>query len=198
MNEFKMIAEMVRRYNNGEISLSDQQAQKLAEMAFRYDIPFEVGSKPIRKGMFDAADMATFGMLPNEWRPRSPGEGLYGESTIDRFAGGAGSLLGLAGGVGAGIKGARTLYGAATGGKAAAALARVKEAEALKRSKELAATMYNKGANYTTDAASRAVEFGSSLSPVLGRNLRNLVPGYGRVAEKASDAAEWWTGIGSP
>lgn len=179
MNEFKMIAEMVRRYNNGEISLSDRQAQKLAEMAFRYEIPFEVGSKPIRKGMFDAADMATFGMLPNEWRPRSPGEGLYGESTMDRFAGGAGSLLGLAGGVGAGIKGARALYGAATGGKAAAALASVKEAEAVKRASNFANNLYNQGRNIVGEGITR-------------------VPGYGRAAEKASDAAEWWTGIGRP
>ena len=148
MDEYSIIKELVKRHNNGEIDLNDADAEKLAIKAYQYQIPFEVESKPIKKGLFDLVDTAPFGMVPNEWRPKSAGEDLYGESGWDRFAGGTGSLLGLGSAVGLGIKGARGIYGSFQGGRAADALSKVKEMEAITRAKNYASRMYNQGRNY--------------------------------------------------
>ena len=152
MGEYEIIKELVSRYNKGEIFLNDQEAEQLATKAYQYGLDFDVQSKGFRKGFFDAADMASFGLIPNEWRPTSPGQALHGEPGFDKFMGGVGTLGGLATGIGAGIKGGKMLFntfaGSKTAGKAATALSRVKETEAMKRSKAFAQNLYNKGNNF--------------------------------------------------
>ena len=96
MASYSTIKEMLDRYNRGEIKLSDEEANLLAMQAQRIGGEFRVENKPIAKGGFDAADMALFGLLPNEWRPTSQGQDVLGETGIDRFAGGVGSVAGLA------------------------------------------------------------------------------------------------------
>jgi len=95
-DKFSIILEMLKRYNAGDIDLSDEEANQLAAAAFQMKQQFKTRSKPIRKGLFDLIDTATLGMVPNKWRPESPGEDLFGESGIDKFAGGVGTLGGMA------------------------------------------------------------------------------------------------------
>ena len=107
---FEKVKELVRRYNAGELSdVSEKDLEQIAILAAQFGIEFDVESKPIRKGLFDLADTATFGLLPNEWRPHSIGQEWHGESGIDKFAGGLGTVGGgLALGAGV-LKGARYL-----------------------------------------------------------------------------------------
>ena len=143
MEEYDVIKELVKRHNEGTIDLNREQADKLARKAQEHGIEFNVRAKPVRKGLFDAADMATFGMIPNKWRPYSGGQDLYGERGIDRVAGGLGTLAGLVGGVGAATKLAPAVVSSFSGsGKAAQVIAKVKEAEAVKRADGIARSFY--------------------------------------------------------
>jgi hypothetical protein len=155
MSEYSTIMEVLKRYNEGSIDLSDDDAELLAMQAKRLGVgegywswekdAFNVESKPLRKGAFDLADMATFGMLPNEWRPRSPGQDLYGENFSDKLAGGVGSLVGLgAGGAGA-VKGSKVAWDA------------IKKRFARKRAEDIATSIY-KGT--TQSAASAPLRLG--------------------------------------
>ena len=142
MEEYRLIEELVRRHNAGLIDLDRDETDKLAQKAYEHGIEFNVEAKPVRKALFDAADMATFGMLPNKWRPYSGGQDLYGERGIDRVAGGLGSLAGRVGGVGVATKVAPAVVGSFRSGRAADAIAKVKEAEAVKRADGIARSFY--------------------------------------------------------
>lgn len=113
------VQELLRRYNAGTIKLDAERADKLAQLAAQHGMEFDVASKPIRKGLFDFADMASLGMLPNKWRPESIGEKYHGESGIDKFAGGFGSLAGLGTGILGAVKyaprAAKAIYGGVRG-----------------------------------------------------------------------------------
>jgi len=100
--EFEQVKELVNRYNAGELSgLNEKDLEQIAILAAQMGIEFKVKSKPIRKGLFDLADTAAFGLIPNELRPTSIGQEWHGESGIDKFAGGVGTLGGAAlGGLG--------------------------------------------------------------------------------------------------
>lgn len=117
------ITRLIADYNKDPSQYTDEQAEVIALLARQLSQPFTRESKPLRKMLYGAGEMASFGLLPDSWEPHSRGQDVYGESTIDAIASGAGSLLGLAGG-GLGIyKGARGLFrsGAAqrAGGKVA-------------------------------------------------------------------------------
>ena len=172
MDEYKLIEELVRRHNAGLIDLDRDETDKLAQKAYEHGIEFNVEAKPVRKALFDAADMAMFGMLPNKWRPYSGGQDLYGERGIDRVAGGLGSLAGLAGGVFGAVKAAPAVVGSFRSGNAAAALSMVKKTEAGKRATNIANSIYNGGKNIVGSAVDRMPS---------------------RVGETASTAAEWWS-----
>jgi hypothetical protein len=113
---FNTMIELLKRYNRGEVRLSDKQAQALAELAFASKMNFKTKSKPIRKGLFDLVDTAAFGLVPNSWRPHSIGQELHGESGIDRIAGGLGTIAGIPLGM------AGVLKGVASAPKAVSAL----------------------------------------------------------------------------
>ena len=101
---------LINDYNNSPDKYSDQEAEAIALMAQQIGGHFKRSSKPIRKLAFEVADTAAFGFLPDEWRPTTRGESVYGESAIDKIASGAGMLGGLALGIGGLAKG----YKAAT------------------------------------------------------------------------------------
>ena len=151
MDEYQIVKEMAERYNSGELNLTNEKLEKLARLTFKHGIDFDVKSRPISKGLFDLVDTASFGMVPNKWRPTSIGQEYHGESSSDRVAGGLGSLVGLGTGIGLGIKGARAMYGSFQGGRAAEALATVKEMEAANRARNYASNLYNQGRNRITD-----------------------------------------------
>jgi len=100
--EFEQVKELVNRYHAGELSgLNEKDLEQIAILAAQMGIEFKVKSKPIRKGLFDLADTAAFGLIPNELRPTSIGQEWHGESGIDKFAGGVGTLGGaVLGGLG--------------------------------------------------------------------------------------------------
>ena len=124
---FVAVQELNRRYNEDPRSFTDQEAEMIAGLSNQFGLEFQRESKPLQKGAFDFADIAAFGLLPNEWRPTTRGETVYGETGRDRLAGGVGSLGGLLGaaGVAKGLwKGGKAAYaarGGATGGGTAPA-----------------------------------------------------------------------------
>jgi|18_taG_2_1085343.scaffolds.fasta_scaffold34044_2 hypothetical protein len=87
---------LLNMYNNDPDQFTKKQQQQIASLAYQSGLPFDVESKPLRKGLFDLADMAALGFIPNKWRPRSVGQEYFGETGIDKFAGGVGTIAGLA------------------------------------------------------------------------------------------------------
>tara|TARA_R110000824_G_scaffold20503_1_gene77182 strand:- start:177 stop:854 length:678 start_codon:yes stop_codon:yes gene_type:complete len=115
---FLAVQELNQRYNDDPRSFSDEEAEMIAGLSQQFGLDFQRTSRPLAKGAFDFADIATFGMLPNKWRPESRGDLAYGETGLDKFAGGAGSLGGLLGaaGVAKGLfRGGKAAYGAFRG-----------------------------------------------------------------------------------
>ena len=162
-NEYEIIRELVNRYSQGKLHLEPEQAQSLAQKAYQFGIDFDVKGKPFRKMAFDAVDMASFGMLPNKWRPYSPGQDLYGEPGWDKTLGGLGTLAGLGTGIGLGVKGAKAAVGSfRSGGRAAEAIAKVKEMEAIKRSQAYASRFYGGKDPYGLDFAFNTMGSGSA------------------------------------
>ena len=111
---FMAVQELVEQYNNDPRSFTDQEAEMVAGLASSFGLDFQRTSKPLQKAAFDAADMATLGLLPNEWRPEARGDFYLGESGRDKIAGGIGTVGGLLGAGGllkTGYKGAAKLFG---------------------------------------------------------------------------------------
>jgi len=130
MNEYDMIKELLKRYHSGQADLSDEDAELLAMKAQRFGERFTPESKPFSKGAFDMADMATFGLLPDEWRPHSPGQDIFGETQADKFAGTIGSIGGFIGGAAVATKGAKMGWNA------------IKKAFAKKKADNIATDIY--------------------------------------------------------
>ena len=99
-----MIANLVDRYHAEPDSFTEEQAEKLALIAFETNTPFRPQTKKLKKFFFDLADTALLGLIPNERRPKRVGEDLYGETRGEDIAGAAGSLLGLATGATGAVK----------------------------------------------------------------------------------------------
>ena len=152
-SEEDYVRELIRRYSEGTIDLTDDEANQLAAQAYKYGLKFDVESRPLRKGLFDLADTASFGLIPNKWRPKSPGQELYGETFADKVAGGVGTLGGVATGIGGAIKylpkavgyGA---YKAKTSERLGKAIETVKANAAVERSRKAASSVYNRGNNW--------------------------------------------------
>jgi len=110
---FMAVQELARQYNDDPRSFSDSEAEMIANLTQQFGLDFQRTSRPGAKAVFDAADMATFGLIPNRWRPESRGDTVLGESGIDEVAGGAGTLAGLAGAGGVlkkGVDKARSIF----------------------------------------------------------------------------------------
>ena len=106
---------LLNAWNSGDLKLNSNitrnDAEQLAALAYQHGKNFETRSKPGKEFMFNLANTASFGLLPDKYfKPERVGEMYHGKPAIDSFLGGAGSLLGL---VGAG-------YGVLKGGTAAA------------------------------------------------------------------------------
>ena len=88
--------DLLSNWNTGKISpgggISKRQAEDLAAVAYQQGDDFNVRSNPWKKGAFQAADMATFGLLPDKYfKPdASIGEMYHGSSTADKWAEGLG------------------------------------------------------------------------------------------------------------
>ena len=106
MNPDDLMA-LINSYYNHPESFSDEEAEVIAGLTRQLGMPFDRERKPIRKLLYGAGEMATFGLLPDSLKPHSRGQDVYGETAIDAIASGAGSLLGLAGGIGGAYKAGR-------------------------------------------------------------------------------------------
>ena len=106
MNPDDLMA-LINSYYNDPESFSDEEAEVIAGLTRQLGMPFDRERKPIRKLLYGAGEMATFGLLPDSLKPHSRGQDVYGETAIDTIASGAGSLLGLAGGIGGAYRAGR-------------------------------------------------------------------------------------------
>jgi hypothetical protein len=106
------IIRLVDAYNRNPENYNDQEARQIAIVARQMGLDFNREAKPLRKFLFDVADMGLLGLLPNKYRPTSRGEDVFGETRSDKIAGTLGTVLGLAPaipfGIGA-VQGARVL-----------------------------------------------------------------------------------------
>ena len=92
------IMRLLDDYNSNPDKFTDDQAEKIAQVAKAYGVSFKRENKVGRKLAFDLADTALLGLVPNDWRPTSRGQETFGETGIDReiYADGP-SLAGRAG-----------------------------------------------------------------------------------------------------
>ena len=105
-----MINELILDYNNNPQHYSDAEAETIATLAQAIGADFKRESKPFSKGLFDLLDTAAFGLIPNEYRPTSRGESVFGETGAEEFAGLLGLGAGAVGGIGGAYKGGRGLF----------------------------------------------------------------------------------------
>jgi len=89
-----LIIDLIENYNANPQRYTDEEAEFIAQLSNQVGRYFNRDSKPISKALFDLADTATFGLLPNELRPVSRGESVYGQT----FSEDVGGLLGMLGG----------------------------------------------------------------------------------------------------
>jgi len=120
---------LINDYNQSPDRYSDEEAEAIAMMAKQLGSHFKKESKPIRKLAYGLAEGATFGLLPDNFKPTSRGETVYGESTIDNIAGGLGMLGGIATGVGGAFKAGKYLTTPIKGSGGAAVAQGVKGAK---------------------------------------------------------------------
>lgn len=118
MTKWEMAKNLVEDYNKDPDKFDENQAKKIAQIAFHYEIEFKPKTKAMKKFLFDMADTAVLGLIPNEMRPETVGEDLFGESTGEKFAGGAGTILGLVHPAMWALKGGRAIKGMDLGDKA--------------------------------------------------------------------------------
>ena len=126
MDPVQRAKQIVFGYNENPKDYTDEQAEQIALVAAQLGLPFRPESKALQKFFFDLVDNMAFGALPDDMRPTSRGESVFGETKQERAAG-ALSLLGLAvpGAVGASV--------ARTGARALAKRLPQKTQDALKR-----------------------------------------------------------------
>jgi hypothetical protein len=105
----ELIVALMRQYEDNPSQFSDRQAEQIAMMAEKLGVRFPRESKAIKKFLFDTADTALLGLLPNEWRAKSRGEDIFGETQADKFAGTAGSIAGILGTGGAAFLGRKAI-----------------------------------------------------------------------------------------
>lgn len=106
-----LVLQLIDNYNRNPQRYTDEEAELIAMLSKQMGASFKREDKSIRKGLFDLIDTAVLGAIPNTLRPRSRGESVYGETGMERFTSGAGSLLGLAGGLIGGYGAARGIIG---------------------------------------------------------------------------------------
>tara|TARA_R100001443_G_scaffold256_2_gene1002 strand:+ start:8267 stop:9061 length:795 start_codon:yes stop_codon:yes gene_type:complete len=113
--DYLTIRKLVDDYNRNPDKYNDMEAETIALLSRETGQRFKRQSKPIRKALYQAGEMASFGLLPDSWEPRSRGQDVFGQTTIDKIASGVGMGAGLVGGLGAAAKGAKGAYGMTKG-----------------------------------------------------------------------------------
>ena len=88
------VLQLIERYNQNPDRYTDEEAEIIAELAKGMGSRFKRTGKPLQKALFDLADTATFGLLPNSARPTTRGDSVYGDTGEEELL----SLFGMLGG----------------------------------------------------------------------------------------------------
>ncbi len=121
---------LIQDYNKNPDRYNNKEAEAIALMSRNLGENFRRESKPIRKALYGAGEIASFGLLPDSWEPHSRGESVYGQTAIDKMASGVGMVSGLVGGGALAVKGARGAYNMTRGmtqGKGKDAILKVRQ-----------------------------------------------------------------------
>ena len=86
MDPVRQAKQLVFGYNENPENFTDEQAERIAHVAARLGLPFRPESKALKKFFFDLVDNMTFGALPDDMRPVSRGEKIYGETKGEKLA----------------------------------------------------------------------------------------------------------------
>ena len=183
---FMAVQELVRQYNDDPRMFSDQEAEMISGLAGSFGLNFQRTSKPLEKAAFDFADMATLGLIPNDWRPQARGDFYLGESDRDQLAGGGGTLGGLVGAAGVGIKGARALFGKGGGGGSITA----KAAEGVQSSPRGLLPAYEGGGSLVPSPRLLGPGNQTSMLQLTGRPMRSLNPNSRKAMRRNQIADE--------
>ena len=117
--KFNRVKELTSRFNRGDMDwMPDKDKEQVAMLAAEYGTDFRPEAKPFKRALFNFADTATFGLVPDSiFKPHSIGEEYHQLRGADRIAGGIGTGAGfitggalLAKGVGALGRGAKSLF----------------------------------------------------------------------------------------
>ena len=187
---FMAVQELARQYNDDPRSFSDSEAEMIANLTQQFGLDFQRTSRPGAKLAFDAADMATFGLIPNRWRPESRGDTVLGESGIDEVAGGAGTLAGLVGAGGVlkkGVDKARSVF--SRGGGAADDIVQ-KTAEGVQSSPRGLLPPYEGGGGLVPSPRLLGPGNQTSMLQLTGRPMRSLNPNSRKAMRRNQIADE--------
>jgi hypothetical protein len=174
------IKQLVERFNKGDLDyLPNKDKEQIAMIAAQFGEDFDVKSKPVRKALFDLIDTAAFGLVPNKWRPKSIGEEYHGESGVDKFAGGLGTVGGLVAGLYTGGTALRAL--GATGKAATAGVGGM-----LGRTGTKAADLSSRAGGYLGDVTGR-ISGAVGANPYVQRGVSAVNPYYQGTVSRGSD-----------
>ena len=104
-----IMLEVVEAYNKNPQKYTDQEAEFIATIAKALGKDFERENQPVKKGLYNLLETVTLGFAPDELKPVSRGETVYGETEADQIGGGLGTLLGFGTGLGGAYLGGRAL-----------------------------------------------------------------------------------------
>jgi len=109
-----LIKKLIDDYNSDPTRYNDNEAETIAALANAMGKTYKRESRVLEKGLFDLTDTATLGLIPNEWRPVSRGDSVYGDSNREQMGSGLGML---AGALGSGAVVAKGLSGVSKGAR---------------------------------------------------------------------------------
>ena len=178
MNPVDRMKAVVFGYNENPKDFTDQQAEQIAYIAAKLGLPFRPETKKLSKFFFDLVDNMTFGALPDDARPVSRGEKIYGETKGEKLS----SNLALLGLLAPGAAGAKV--GAKVGAAGARAIAKrlpTKTQEILTRSNRASNALQGAGAFGGATAAMDLLEdpMGAPERAFSGAALGGMIGGAG-------------------
>tara|TARA_X000001388_G_C2234515_1_gene124702 strand:+ start:864 stop:1910 length:1047 start_codon:yes stop_codon:yes gene_type:complete len=93
--EYDRLSRAVFKYNANPNKFTDNEAESIAKVAQMLGLPFKPESKALQKFFFDLADTALLGLLPEDQRPKSRGEDIFGETRGERASSLIANIVGL-------------------------------------------------------------------------------------------------------
>jgi len=161
------VIRLLHDYNSNPKAYNDEDADIIANLAKSYGVGFKRSGKAGQKFLFELADTALLGMVPNEWRPEARGDKYFGETGLDRVAS-AGGMIGGAFAGGLGAFAGRHMAGRAVG-------------KGLGYAQHYGPKAYSKGVEY----AGKTYTKGRDLASRANKGIGNMAETIGGVHGKA-------------